>query len=72
MGYSPAKNEAKKRWRAKHPDANSHKHDPVKQKTRRDHIKAAINPCYLKEARAMLQGKDTRGKNRCVKLTGDD
>ncbi len=28
--------------------------------------------CYLKEARAMLQGKDTRGKNRCQKLIGDD
>ena len=30
-----------------------------------------ISACYLKEARAMLAGKDTRGKNRCTKLEGD-
>lgn len=27
--------------------------------------------CYLKEAHAMLKGKNTAGKNRCVKLEGD-
>jgi hypothetical protein len=27
--------------------------------------------CYLKEAHAMLSGKDTAGKNKCVKLPGD-
>lgn len=28
--------------------------------------------CYLKEARAILAGKDTRFKNRCQKLPGDE
>jgi|GEM_PF-2125269 len=28
--------------------------------------------CYLEEARAMLMGKHWEGKNRCVKLPGDD
>ena len=28
--------------------------------------------CYLREARAMLEGKDTWGKNRCTKLIGDE
>jgi hypothetical protein len=28
--------------------------------------------CYRKEARAMLEGKHWQGKNRCVKLPGDD
>jgi hypothetical protein len=28
--------------------------------------------CYLKEARAILEGKHWEGKNRCVKLKGDD
>lgn len=27
--------------------------------------------CYLKEARAILDGKDTKGKNRCTHLVGD-
>ncbi len=27
--------------------------------------------CYLKEARAILDGKDTRFKNRCTYLVGD-
>lgn len=27
--------------------------------------------CYLKEARAMLKGKNWQGKNRCIKLAGD-
>ena len=27
--------------------------------------------CYLNEARAMLEGKNCEGKNRCVKLPGD-
>jgi len=27
--------------------------------------------CYLKEARAILEGKHWKGKNRCVKLTRD-
>jgi hypothetical protein len=31
-----------------------------------------ISTCYLEEARAMLAGKDTRGKNRCTKLEGDE
>lgn len=30
-----------------------------------------INPCYYKEARAMLNGLNWRGKNRCTKLVGD-
>lgn len=28
--------------------------------------------CYLKEAQAMIEGKNWKGKNRCVKLEGDD
>ncbi len=28
--------------------------------------------CYLKEAKAMLENKNWQGKNRCVKLIGDD
>lgn len=28
--------------------------------------------CYLKEARAMIEGKHWEGKNRCVKLPGDE
>lgn len=31
-----------------------------------------ISVCYLKEARAMLHGKHWKGKNRCVKLKGDE
>jgi hypothetical protein len=27
--------------------------------------------CYLKEARAILEGKNTKEKNKCVKLEGD-
>ena len=27
--------------------------------------------CYLKEARAIMDGKDTKGKNRCTHLEGD-
>jgi len=28
--------------------------------------------CYLNEARAMIEGKNWKGKNRCVKLPRDD
>lgn len=28
--------------------------------------------CYLREAKAMIQGKHWEGKNRCVKLPGDE
>ena len=28
--------------------------------------------CYLKEARVMLAGKDVGGRNKCVKLEGDE
>ena len=28
--------------------------------------------CYRKEARAILEGKHWEGKNRCVKLPGDE
>jgi hypothetical protein len=31
-----------------------------------------ISRCYLNEARAMLAGKNTAGKNKCVKLPGDE
>jgi len=27
--------------------------------------------CYLKEAHAILQGKNWKGKNKCTKLEGD-
>lgn len=36
------------------------------------HTNATVSPCHLAEARAMLAGKNTRGKNRCVKLPGDE
>jgi hypothetical protein len=32
----------------------------------------AHKDCYLKEARAMFEYKNWKGKNRCVKLAGDD
>jgi hypothetical protein len=38
---------------------------------RTEEIKSKINPCYLKEARAILEGKNTKEKNKCVKLEGD-
>lgn len=38
---------------------------------RYNYIKSVINKCYLKEAHAILEGKDIRGKNKCVKLAGD-
>lgn len=31
-----------------------------------------VSECYLKEARAMLQGKHWQGKNKCTKLVGDE
>lgn len=31
-----------------------------------------VHSCYLKEARAILEGKHWQGKNRCVKLEGDE
>lgn len=31
-----------------------------------------VSSCYIKEARAMLAGKHWEGKNRCVKLPGDE
>lgn len=63
--------DAKRKWAAKHPE---YKHTPCsieKRIARRAQIEAAINPCYLKEARAMLEGKDTKGKNKCCPLPGD-
>jgi hypothetical protein len=30
-----------------------------------------ISKCHQKEAKAMLQGLNTTGKNKCVKLNGD-
>jgi hypothetical protein len=37
--------------------------------SRRAHVPHVT--CYLKEAKAILAGKDTRGRNKCVKLVGD-
>ena len=34
--------------------------------------KAEFESCYHKEARAILEGKHWQGKNRCVKLPGDE
>ncbi|MCK9571140.1 hypothetical protein M0R72_19480 [Candidatus Pacearchaeota archaeon] len=62
--------EAQRRWQAKHPEYKHVGPTKERQKARLDVIKA-INPCYLKEARAMLQGTKTR-INRCQKLVGDD
>jgi hypothetical protein len=61
---------AQRKWRAAHPEARTSTGTPEQKKARREQIKA-INPCYLKEARAILQGKDVRGRNKCVKLPGD-
>ena len=30
-----------------------------------------VSTCYMKEARAILEGKNWRGKNKCTKLIGD-
>jgi hypothetical protein len=38
---------------------------------RAQYIESRINPCYLKEARAILAGTKKR-INRCQKLIGDD
>lgn len=66
-----ARIEAQKRWRAAHPEYKPASGDKERASARIAQIEAAINTCYLKEARAMLEGKDVRGKNRCVKLPGD-
>jgi len=64
--------DARRRWYAKHPEYKRGPVDKEKAAARLTQIKAAINPCYLTEARAILAGKDVRGKNRCIKLVGDD
>jgi hypothetical protein len=61
---------AQRKWRAAHPEARTGGGTPEQKRARREQIKA-INPCYLKEARAILQGKDVRGRNKCIKLPGD-
>lgn len=43
----------------------------IRQKARREAIKN-IDPCYFKEANAILTDKHWKGKNRCVKLPGDE
>lgn len=63
--------ESARRWKEAHPGYKSPTWDKEKQKARREKIAEAINPCYLKEARAILAGKDVRGKNRCAHLEGD-
>ena len=63
--------DAKRRWAAKHPEYKRGPGNNEKVDARLAQIKAAINPCYLKEARAMLEGKNTRGRNKCVELEGD-
>lgn len=44
----------------------------ISQKSKKHPEIIKIKSCYLKEARAMLQGKHWQGKNRCVKLPGDE
>lgn len=61
---------AQRKWRAAHPEARTSGGTPEQKKARREQINA-ISPCYLKEARAILRGKDVRGRNKCVKLPGD-
>ena len=63
--------DARRRWRAKHPERKHQTVNKEKADTRLAQIRSAINSCYLKEARAILEGKNTRGKNKCVKLEGD-
>ena len=62
--------DARRKWRAAHPEAKTGGGTPEQKRARREQIKA-ISPCYLKEAKAILQGKDVRGRNKCVKLPGD-
>ena len=62
---------ARRKWRAAHPEARTSGGTPEQKKARREQISAAINPCYLKEARAMLAGTKRR-INRCTHLAGDD
>lgn len=63
--------ESNRRWLDKHPEYKVKPSDPKKREARIEYIESSINPCYLKEARAILEGKDVRGKNRCTKLPGD-
>ena len=46
---------AQRKWRAAHPEARTSGGTPEQKRARREQIKA-INPCYLKEARAILEG----------------
>lgn len=66
-----AARDAKRKWAAKHPEYKSSRWSKEQAASRRAQIEAAINTCYLKEARAMLEGKDTKGKNKCCPLPGD-
>lgn len=68
-----ARIEAERRWRAANPRMPTPRNERNREQERKrqEFIKHAINPCYLKEARAILAGKDVRGRNRCTKLLGD-
>jgi hypothetical protein len=67
-----AKIDAARRYRATHPDATRPRSEEQRRKDARRYQEiVAINPCYLKEARAILEGKNTKEKNKCVKLEGD-
>lgn len=62
--------DSRRKWRAAHPEARTGGGTPEQKRARREQIKA-INPCYLKEARAILAGTKKR-INRCTHLLGDD
>ena len=50
---------ARRKWRAAHPEARTGGGDPEQKKARREQIKA-ISPCYLKEARAIKSTEPIR------------
>jgi len=66
-----SKIESQRRWRKAHPERKYAGSTKAQKKARREVINAAINPCYLKEARAILAGTKKR-VNRCCILAGDE
>lgn len=62
--------DARRKWRAAHPEARTGGGTKEQKKARREQINA-ISPCYLKEARAILTNTKRR-INRCTRLVGDD
>ncbi len=67
-----ARLDAIRRYRKAHPGKRiCTDRDRQNARERYQEIKASVTTCYLRESRAILAGKDVRGRNKCVKLPGD-